>query len=149
MQARAKSLDFVEHSMFCRMWHCYMYAYEAGASCCEVIIGDTVEEMRMFGVPCDCLADAFDFSLTPEDLNHHHVRGHTTEFGVRPDRLGKRQRCNHLDLRHWGMVGCDYCCVSPCPGGCYLTMCPDRLTHKGEFRGDLAPAGLWASGWRD
>jgi hypothetical protein len=137
-----RSPDFVEHSMFCRMWHCY--AYEAGASCCEVIIGDTVEEMHI-GAPCDCLTDAFDFTLAPEDLNHHHVRGHVTEFGV-PDRLGKRQRCAHTRLGEWG---CRYCGISPCPGGRYLSMCPDRLTAKGQFRGDVAPRGSWMAEWRD
>ena len=66
-----------------------LYAHEVG--CCEVIVGETVEEMRI-GDPCDCIARVPEFDPDyddPEFTNFHCVRDHVTEFGV-PDRLGKR-----------------------------------------------------------
>ena len=112
-----------------------------------MIVGETVEEMRI-GDPCDCIARVPEFDPDyddPEFTNFHCVRDHVTEFGV-PDRLGKRQRCAHTRLGEWG---CRYCGISPCPGGRYLSMCPDRLTAKGQFRGDVAPRGSWMVEWRD
>ena len=118
VQAGVKSPDFVEHSMFCRMWHCY--AYEA--RCCEVIVGDTVDTMHI-GAPCECIEGAFDpYADDMRSENARYVRGHVDEYG-KPDR----------PCRYGGELTC-HCC------GCYgryVPTCPYRQhAVTGEIRGD-------------
>ena len=135
VQAGVKSRDFEEHSMFCRMWHCY--TYEAFPECCEVIRGDTAEAMHIGG-PCWCIDKVFLDDFEEENSeNARYVRGHVDEYG-NMDRPG----------RYGGALSCDCCCEY----GRYVPMCPYREhAVTGELRGDdvYEMRGEKRGEWRD
>ena len=119
--AGEKSRDFVNHHIFCQMWHCY--AFEIGSCEPKYIFrqdADTREQVAIELEPCDCLGDAFDEEHLCDNDNRRYVRGHVDEYGEM-DRPGPRGvRC--------------YCCGD---SGRYVPLCKYRRNAaSGELRGD-------------
>jgi hypothetical protein len=121
--AGVKSRDFVEHHMFCPMWHCY--SYEIG--CCEPnYIYECIdgEEVPVEIEPCACLGDAFDELVEPRNItwNSRYMRGRFDECGwlERPGPSALKGSC--------------WCCGFP---GRYVPLCLEkRNAGTGERRGD-------------